>query len=114
MVKSLWTHPDGSISRVYLLIAGIAVGITLCTTVLDPEGIKWVILFLAPGLIVASLVKHIEWQDVMLDKALASMKFVAGQPCKCNPEYDGYECHVCLVRGVLRETFPESLPKFMP
>lgn len=123
-VQSLWLQPDGSTCQECLFIVGVTLLFTTCLGILSAN-IWWGVLFLVPGLIIASLVKNAVWSERKLSILRSVLLDMAFQECRCNPNAiiteapdepelvgqpigKGY-CHVCQSRAALTEQFPEAI-----
>ena len=123
-VQSLWLQPDGSTCQEYLIITGVTLLFTASFAILSAN-IWSGVLFLVPGLIIASLVKHAMWSAQTLSILRNVLLDMAFQECRCNPNAiiseapdepelvgqpigKGY-CHVCKARAALKEQFPGAM-----
>jgi hypothetical protein len=124
-VQSLWLQPDGSTCQEYLLISGVTLLLTACAAILGSDFLRPVILLLAPGLIIATLIKHSVWSRRKLSILRNVLLDIAFNECRCSPNAiitessdepelvgqpvgKGY-CHVCQSRAALSEQFPEAI-----
>jgi hypothetical protein len=122
--QSHWLQPDGSTCQVYLGIA-VATLVSAAFLAMARVNILMVAETLALGLLVASLVKRIEWRDKKLLGVRNVLLDIAFQECRCSPNAiitdspdepelvgqpigKGY-CHVCQSRAALKEQFPGAI-----
>lgn len=128
--QSRWLHPDGSISQIYLLIAVGTLVFVACIFAMYGANMVFIpVETLVLGLLIASLVKHEEWQNRQLDWACRALLDIAFQECCCKPNSiiieapgapelvgkpvgKGY-CHVCKSRELLEERFPGAIEELI-
>lgn len=128
-VQSRWLQPDGSTCQEYLIIAGVTLVLTVSCAILYSDLMGLFILFLVLGLIIASLVKHTEWNERKLSILRNVLLDMAFQECSCSPNAiitkapeapdlvgkpvgRGY-CHVCKCRKFLEDHFPGAIEELM-
>jgi hypothetical protein len=123
-VQSHWLQADGSTCQEYLGIA-VATLASAAFLAMARVNILMVAETLVLGLLVASLVKRLEWRDKQLLGVRNVLLDIAFQECCCSPNAiiaespdepelvgqpigKGY-CNVCQSRAALKEQFPEAI-----